>query len=41
MDQAKEQVEKLSRDAVDGLKTLGMKNEFLEELILYLIHREK
>ncbi len=41
MDRAKADVERLSREAVDGLDALGTDTEFLRELFLYLIHRSK
>lgn len=37
--QAKEDVEKLSKQAVEMLESLPGKNEFLKDLILHLIHR--
>jgi len=39
LEQAKEDVAKLSKQAVEMLDSLPGKNEFLKELILYLIHR--
>lgn len=41
MDQAKEEVESFSKRAVGRLEELVVKNEFLVQLMLYLIHREK
>ncbi|MGN0341328.1 MAG: polyprenyl synthetase family protein [Roseburia sp.] len=41
LDKAKEDVISYSRDALQELKQLSVKNEFLEELIRYLIDREK
>ena len=34
-------VEELSRRAQEGLKGFEVRNEFLEELFIYLIHRKK
>lgn len=41
LDAAKAEVERLSRQAVGQLGQLPVKNEFLSELMLFLIHREK
>lgn len=41
MEQAKAQVLKLSEEAVYILDTLGGDNQFMKELMTYLIHREK
>lgn len=41
LEKSKADVEKLSNEAVRILSTLPQKDEFLQELILYLIHREK
>ncbi len=41
LDKAKEDVAELSRQAVSRLEGLVVKNEFLVQLMLYLIHREK
>ena len=41
LDKAKEVVASLSMEAVEGLKALPKKDEFLEELIISLIHRIK
>ncbi len=39
LDKAKEEVERLSKEAVDLLKNMDFEHTFLEELILDLIHR--
>ena len=41
MEKAKEDVDRLSREALDGLKSFKNRNEFLEELVVYLIDRNK
>ncbi len=41
MEEAKKQVENLSRRAIRELGAFPSRNEFLEELFAYLIHREK
>ncbi len=41
IDRAKEEVERLSMDAMERMESLSVKNPFLSELLLYLIHREK
>lgn len=41
MDQAKKQVQKLTEEAMADLASLPVKNEFLEQLLLYLIQRTK
>ena len=41
MEAAQAQVEELSRRALEGLKGFEVRNEFLEELFIYLIHRKK
>ncbi len=41
MERAKEEVERLSGEAVQLLEGLGKEDGFLKELIRYLIHREK
>ncbi len=41
MEEAKKQVENLSRRAIQALGAFPSRNEFLEELFAYLIHREK
>ncbi len=41
LEKAKEEVERLSEEAVAELRTLSPKDEFLEFLLLSLIHREK
>lgn len=41
LEESKNIVEKLSKDAITLLKEIPQKDEFLEELILYLIHRKK
>ena len=40
-EKAKEEVERLSVDAMDQIASLSEKNPFLIELLRYLIHREK
>ena len=40
-EKAKEEVERLSADAMDQIASLSEKNPFLIELLRYLIHREK
>lgn len=39
MEKAKEEVNRLSQEAVTLLRTLGLKHDFLEKLIIDLIHR--
>ena len=41
IEKAKEEVERLSVDAMDQISSLSEKNPFLIELLRYLIHREK
>lgn len=41
LEKAKEEVEKLSNEAIALLEKLSVQSEFLKETILYLIHREK
>lgn len=41
LEKAKSEVERLSNSAVERLKELVVKNEFLTELLQYLIHRKK
>ena len=41
LDKASKDVEEISGRALDVLKTFPGRNEFLEELVAYLIHREK
>ena len=41
IEKAKEEVERLSADAMDQIASLSEKNPFLIELLRYLIHREK
>ena len=41
MEKAKEDVDRLSKEALDGLKKFKNRNEFLEELVVYLINRNK
>ena len=41
MDAAREQVASLSNRAIQTMKGLGQGNEYLEELFISLIHREK
>lgn len=41
LEQAKKDVEKLSQQAVAAISSFGKRNEFLEELIIQLITREK
>ena len=41
LEKAKEEVERLSNEALDLVEQLPVKSEFLKETILYLIHREK
>jgi len=41
LDKAKEEVEKLSKEALELMKHLPVQSEFLKETVLYLIHREK
>ncbi len=41
IEKAKEEVERLSVDAMDQIASLSEKNPFLIELLRYLIHREK
>ena len=41
MEAAQAKVEELSRRALEGLKGFEVRNEFLEELFIYLIHRKK
>ena len=40
LEEAKEDVKKLSNQAIEQLQSLGKNNSFLEELLLYLIYRE-
>ena len=41
LDKAREEVARLSKEAIDFLDELSAENDFLKEVILYLIHREK
>ena len=41
LEKAKEEVERISREAIAVLDSMEEKNEFLRLLILKLIHREK
>ena len=41
LDKASKDVEEISGRALDVLKTFPGRNTFLEELVAYLIHREK
>lgn len=41
IEQSKREVERLTMEAMGKLKSLSGENEFLSELLLYLIHREK
>lgn len=41
LDEARAEVERLSKRAVERMSHLVVRNEFLTELMLYLIHREK
>ena len=41
MEQARDKVKSLSEDGVYILDTIGGDNQFMKELMLYLIHREK
>ena len=41
LEKARQDVEKLSKEAVAQMNSLVVRNEFLTELLLYLIHREK
>lgn len=41
IEQSKREVERLTMEAMEKLKSLSKENEFLSELLLYLIHREK
>lgn len=41
LDQARKDVEEISRKALVTLRSFDRENSFLEELIVYLIHREK
>ena len=41
LDEAKKEVERLSNEAVEGLRQLHPADSFLETLLLSLIHREK
>ena len=41
LDKAKEEVARLSNEALELVEKLPVKSEFLKETILYLIHREK
>ncbi len=41
LEKAAQDVEKLSKEAVAQMNSLVVRNEFLTELLLYLIHREK
>ncbi|MBE5852326.1 MAG: polyprenyl synthetase family protein [Lachnospiraceae bacterium] len=41
LEKAKEDVEKLSKEALEILQGMQNRNEFLEQLVVYLIHREK
>ncbi len=40
-EQAKQEVERLSRQSVERINTLVVKNEFLVSLMMELIHRKK
>ena len=41
LEKAKQDVEKISMEAVEQMESLVVKNEFLTELLMTLIHREK
>ncbi|MBR3811812.1 MAG: polyprenyl synthetase family protein [Agathobacter sp.] len=41
LEKAKKEVERLSKEALDLFNQISVKNEFLKEMILYMIHREK
>lgn len=41
LEKASQDVERLSKEAVEGLDALVVKNEFLADLLLFMIHREK
>lgn len=41
LDQSKEDVDKLSKEAVEIIRSFPGEHEFLEELVLHLIHRRK
>ena len=41
LEKAKEDVERISKSAVAHMNSLVVKNEFLNELLVYLISREK
>lgn len=41
IEKSKGEVERLTMEAMEKLKSLSRENEFLSELLLYLIHREK
>ena len=41
LEKSKEEVERLSRQAIADMEALVVKNEFLTELLQYLIYREK
>ena len=41
LENAKKDVEKLSKEALEILQGMHSRNEFLEQLVAYLIHREK
>ncbi len=41
LEKAKEEVERLSNEAIELMNQLPVQSEFLKETILYLIHREK
>ena len=41
IDQAKQEVERLSRQSIEHMNTLVVKNEFLSSLMIELIHRKK
>lgn len=41
LETAKKDVEKLSKEALEILQGMHSRNEFLEQLVAYLIHREK
>lgn len=41
MEASRQEVERLTLQAMEELKSLSLENEFLSELLLYLIHREK
>ena len=41
LEESKRQVEEMSRDAIAVLKSFPRQNEFMEQLVEQLIHREK